>query len=392
VDSSLTIFKIKGNLSYVDEIYNPNNFFEQVHHASLFREDSKVSLSNKTIKVHVLKRPVRKPMWHPANVFAFLLQFISIAKANGISLIHGRSAGLSGFLALFTGKLLAIPVIVSVGGNNRLDRELDFRFGNGTWRKLLKKIYADLVEVLVLRNADCVMARNLYTKNYVVMLGVDEKKVKVVSWSLKKDVFEGKADRTELDRFVAKPNIDLKKPIVLYVGRLEPAKQVDVLVDSIPLVLKDRSDAQFVFIGDGSLLERLRRDVEGLNVAKKVFFLGYQPTNVIKAFLSISSVVWIPMSGYVVFEAAAFSAPIVAFDVEWHPEFITDEITGLLVKNRNYRKMAEAVLRMLKDEALAKRCGKRARQKLIEEYDPESLKEKEIKIYEEILSNSFMRQ
>ena len=194
-------------------------------------------------------------------------------------------------------------------------------------------------------------------------------------------------DRNELDRFVEQFNLDLKKPIILYVGRLEPAKQVDVVMEAVPFVLKEKPNTQFIFIGDGSLWEKLKERAENLGVTDKVHFLGYQPTNVVKSFLSIASVVWIPMSGYVVFEAAAFRAPIVAFDVDWHHEFISNGTSGLLVENRDYRKMAEAVITTLENPVLARKCGEGARRKLVEEHNPEDVKRKEVEVYEKILED-----
>jgi len=389
VDSSLTTLRAKGNLGYANELYNPRNFFEEVHHISFYPEDFKIKLENKTIKIHVLKKGASRPLWHPANVLFFVLQIIKITIKNRISIIRGRSIGLAGFLGLLTGKMLGVPLIVSLGGDNRLDRELTFRFENGlTYMKALKKTFADVVEIFILRNADCIIVPNAYTKNYGISMKANEKRIKIVGFTLKRDIFERKADRDELDRFVKKFDLDLKKPIVLYVGRLHAYKQVEVIMESVPYIVKEKPDTQFVFIGDGPLRERLERKAETLNVAEKVYFLGFQPTNVVKAFLSISSVVWIPMSGFVVFEAAAFGAPIVAFDIEWHHEFISNEINGLLVENRNFKEMAGAVIKMLENPELARKFGESARDKLAKEYNPQTLNEKEIEIYKSILNTT----
>lgn len=389
MDSSLATLEAKGNLGYVNELYNPRNIFEEVHHISFYSKDSKIKLEDKTIKIHVLKKATDGPLWHPANVLFFFLQIIKITIKNRISVIRGRSIGLAGFLGLLTGKMSGVPFIVSLGGNNRLDRELTFRFGNGlTHLKVLKKTFADLVEIVILRNADYIVVPNTYTKNYAISMKADEKRIKIVGFTLKRDIFEKKVDKAELDKFVKKFDLDLRKAIVLYIGRLDAYKQVDVILESVPFILKVKPDTQFVFIGDGPLRERLERKAETLNVAEKVYFLGFQPTNVVKAFLSISSVVWIPMSGFVVFEAAAFEAPIVAFDIEWHHEFISNEVTGLLVENRNFREMAYAVIKMLESPKLAKKCGESARQKLIKEYNPQTLNEKEIEIYKSVLNTA----
>jgi len=386
VDSSLTAFKKKGNLGYVNELYNPENFFEQVHHVTFFPEDSSIEIENRTIKVHVLKRAANK-MWHPANVLLFFLQVMRIAARNRISVVRARSAGLAGFLGLLTGKLLGIPFIISLGQDTKLLRELNVRFRRNRlslW-EALRSSFIELVEVIVIRNADFIVAPSRHLKDYATSLKVNQGKITVIPWMLKKDFLEKNVDRNELNRLKIRFNLDLEKPIILYVGRLEVEKQVDILIRAIPLVLGRKSDAQFVFIGDGSLFEWLRRQAEVLSVADQVYFLGYQSIDVVRAFLSVASVVWIPMSGYVMLEAAAFSAPIVAFDVEWHREFIASEVNGLLVENRNYVKLAEAVLKMLDDPKSARRYGEAAKHKLIEEYDPESLRRKEIAMYEKVL-------
>jgi len=394
VDSSLKMLMEKGNLSYANEIYNPKDFFAEVHHISLYPEDSGITLENKTIKVHVLKRVVRKPLWHPMNVLVFLMQFISIARANRVSIIRGRSTGLSGFLAVTTGKILRIPFVVSLGQDTKLLRQLRANFKEGSLSRLeiLKETFIELVEWFIVRNADFIITPSEHLKDYAISLKADIDKISVVPWVLKRDFFTGKINKKELRALVTKSSLDLKKPIVLFVGRLDVEKQVDVLVEAAPFILQAKPDVQFVFLGDGPLKEKLKERTTSLDAARSVYFFGFQPTNVVKAFLSVASVVWIPMSGYVVFEAASFGAPIVAFDIEWHPEFIVNEVTGLLVENRDYRRMAEAVVRILRNPKLAKKCGEGARKKLIEEYDPEELREKELEVYRRILNKFFSIQ
>jgi len=387
VDSSLIMLMKKGNLSYVNEIYNPNDFFAEVHHISLYPEDSRIKLENKTIKVHVLKSVIGKPLWHPMNVLLFLIQFIRIARTHRVSMIRARSTNLSGFLAVLTGKILGIPCVVSLGQDTKLLRELkaNFRRGNPSRLETVKETLIELVELFIVRKADFIITPSEHLKDYAVSLRADIDKIRVVPWVLKRDFFTGKIDKKELRAFVTKSSLDLKKPIVLFVGRLDIEKQVDVLVEAVPFILQEKPDVQFVFLGDGPLKEKLKERITSLEAGGSVYFFGFQPTNVVEAFLSMASVVWIPMSGYVVFEAAAFRAPIVAFNVEWHHEFVSDRITGLLVENRNVRKMAEAVIELLDNPDLARKCGEGAWRKLMKEYNPETLKEKEIEIYKMIL-------
>jgi glycosyltransferase involved in cell wall biosynthesis len=91
------------------------------------------------------------------------------------------------------------------------------------------------------------------------------------------------------------------------------------------------------------------------------------------------------MSGFVIFEAAAAGKPIIAFDVEWHSEFVKDGVTGILIKNRDVESMAKGVLNLLEDKNRREALGKRGREELEREYHPKRLIEMEIEEYRNLL-------
>ena len=91
------------------------------------------------------------------------------------------------------------------------------------------------------------------------------------------------------------------------------------------------------------------------------------------------------MAGFVVYEAAAFCRPIIAFDIEWHSEFFEHGINGILVENRNIVKLAEAVIGLLKDTERANRLGMMARQKMDRKHDPEIIAREQVREYLELL-------
>jgi len=53
---SLTDLARKGNLAYVETLYNPRNFFETVYHIVFRKQDLSVRLINKTIRLRLLRR------------------------------------------------------------------------------------------------------------------------------------------------------------------------------------------------------------------------------------------------------------------------------------------------------------------------------------------------
>jgi phosphatidylinositol alpha-1,6-mannosyltransferase len=174
--------------------------------------------------------------------------------------------------------------------------------------------------------------------------------------------------------------IDKATKVVLYVGRLEYDKQVDILFGAIPMVLSEFPTAIFYVVGDGPLRHKLEEKAHQAGILKKVIFKGFMSNEGLPSYYSMADVVCIPMSGFVVYEAAAMQRPIVAFDVDWHAEFVEDGVTGLLIPNRDVKKLAEGILSLLRDEELAMELARNARRKFIEKYEPQILVKREASI------------
>lgn len=384
VDSSLTSLGRKGNLLHAESLYNPGGYFRAVHHVSFGLDDAGVCLADPTIHVHVLRpfplvqriRVVRGLL----NLAAYVAQVIRIGRRERIDVIRSRSVYTGGVVGLLASRLTGIPLVVSLGGNNRLAQELSGVYYLANHRRLSFKL-----EELVLRGAHVVICPNRYTERYVIGLGVRPQRTCVIPMRLPEEFFDRSAPSAAV---LLAHGVDLARPIVLYVGRLELDKQVELLVDAARQVADKVPEAQFVFVGDGSLRPQLERKAQELGVEVQCRFLGFQSAACVRAFLARASVVWIPMSGWVIYEAASQARPIVAFDVEWHPEFVENGVTGLLVENRNVRGLSDAVMRVLGDAELAAALGRAARARLDADFDPRRLVAREQDAYDRVLAAS----
>ena len=84
-------------------------------------------------------------------------------------------------------------------------------------------------------------------------------------------------------------------------------------------------------------------------------------------------------------EAALAAKPIVAYDYEWHDEFIGKNERGILVPLGDCRRFAEEVVRLISDEALRRKYGQAARAYALENYSRESAVRKERDAYTGLL-------
>ncbi len=145
---------------------------------------------------------------------------------------------------------------------------------------------------------------------------------------------------------------------ILFVGRLEPRKGPDILLETFILYAKEfeGEDVHLIFAGDGPLRESLMEKVpEGLK--NRVHFLGKIPFEDLPKVYRGTTVYTSPAIGgetfgLVLIEAMASGVPVVAAKNEGYVNVIRDGENGILVNVKNRDDYARALLRVLKDKSL----------------------------------------
>jgi phosphatidylinositol alpha-1,6-mannosyltransferase len=293
-----------------------------------------------------------------------------------IGLYRCREPGEAAFYGLCLKIALGIPMILSTGGNHRLSQDLRGKYPFGSKR------VAFFLEEIAYQHADLIFCINQYTRELIENMGGGRRNTLVLNpIRIDGEVFN--CEKYYGASFRVKEGIDRTTKVILYIGRLEYDKQVDIFFDAIPKVLSEFPTALFYLIGDGPLRQNLEEKASQEGISKNVIFKGFMSNEGLPYYYSMADVICIPMSGFVIYEAAAMQKPIVAFDVDWHAEFIKNGATGILVPNRDVEKLAEGILSLLRDEKLAAELAGNARKKFFEEYKPQTLIKREANIIEE---------
>jgi len=175
------------------------------------------------------------------------------------------------------------------------------------------------------------------------------------------------------------------KKVLVYAGRLHPVKYPEDAIKAFGIVRGKISDAILVIAGDGILKERLVRLAKEMHLENDVLFLGQRMNKELAGLLRAADVMLAPHGGVTLLEAALASIPVVAYDFDWHPEFLEDGKMGFLVNFRDEKGMAEACLRLLSDEPLRRNFGEYARGVAMSRYGRNSSLERERCIYDELL-------
>lgn len=170
-------------------------------------------------------------------------------------------------------------------------------------------------------------------------------------------------------------------PVFIAVGRFVEKKAPLLLLEAFAGVRAAEPLARLRMIGDGPLLEESRARADGLGVADAVEFLGAQSHEVVRAEMRaarcfVQHSVEAPNGDCEgtplgVLEAGASGLPVVSTRHAGIPDVVVEEETGLLVEERDVRGMAEHMLRVAHDPALAGRLGANARRHIAANFSRE---------------------
>ncbi|WP_375305440.1 glycosyltransferase [Bradyrhizobium sp. A11] len=123
---------------------------------------------------------------------------------------------------------------------------------------------------------------------------------------------------------------------IVYAGRLEPQKNVPIVVQAFCVLAKRRPDLQFTILGDGRLRNELEGIVSRAGLSNRIDFLGFRPD--ISAHLSRAAVV-VSLSHHeglpnVLLESVAAGTRIVASNIPEHRELLGPDY-AFYVNNRD---------------------------------------------------------
>lgn len=163
------------------------------------------------------------------------------------------------------------------------------------------------------------------------------------------------------------------RPYVGFLGRLEPVKGLDVLVDACAWL---RNQGTIVVAGDGPERAALEHRAAERRLGERVRFLPGMPFGEVPGFLRALDGVVLPsitippthkeQFGRVLTEAMAAGVPVVGSSSGAIPEVIGD--AGLVVPERNPRALAEALDRLLGDAPLRQALAEKGRRRVEAHY------------------------
>lgn len=183
-------------------------------------------------------------------------------------------------------------------------------------------------------------------------------------------------------------NLPPDVPILLHVGRLDPEKNVDRILQAAALTMRE-SNAHLLIVGDGREKTALMKLSQSLGIADRTHFSGYLTAReglpdiyrIAALFVMASEV---ESQGLVLLEAAASGLPLVAVDATSIAEIVYNGVNGYLVHPGDLHALGTAMTNLLNDPEKARQMGRESR-KLAKYYDIQSVQKMHEGLYDRLV-------
>jgi colanic acid/amylovoran biosynthesis glycosyltransferase len=300
--------------------------------------------------------------WHrlqqaPFKVFGYDPRFFRRVAVHHPVLLHAHF-GPAGLTALPLARWLKIPLIVTFHGYDATVSDVYMARSHYRVRAYLRNRH------VLQKEAALFIAVSEFLQKQLIARTFPEERILVHYTGV------------DTNLFTPDPSV-LRKPLVLFVGRLTEKKGCAHLLRAMQVVEQAVPTVELVVIGDGSL----RGELEEL--AKKTLcnfrFLGWLPPEGVREWMNRARIFCVPSVrapsgdgegfGMVFAEAQAMGLPVASFASGGVPEAVLDGATGLLAVEGDWRGLARNILALLENDNLWRKMSEAGQKRVRDLFD-----------------------
>jgi len=347
----------KGEIK--ERYFNPCNFFDEVYILSPCEEDveeSKVQtiVGNAKLKIHPIGG------FSLLNFFSYRNKVLKLIRELEPDVIRAYNPLIAGYLAVYCGKKLKIPTVISIHDEYDEQRKVN--------KSLILKLFK-FFEYYSLSRVDKLICVTNYLIRYAKKYGAKDI-----------EVIYNRVDTKQFNK--SDDNIKPDKTTILCVARLAKQKYQECLIRAV----KDL-DVNLLLIGDGELYDALKQLTKELGIEDKVKSIKSVPHSEIHKYYSSADIFAIAThhEGFCipVLEAMASSLPVVVSNIGPLPEIVAD--TGIIVEN-DPDSFRDAFKMLLSNPELCKELGEKGRKRALE-VDGSIMEGKEMELYKKLIGS-----
>jgi glycosyltransferase involved in cell wall biosynthesis len=306
----------------------------------------------------------RRPGIFDIKMFGMLVRII---KDNKIDIIHSQN-GCSAYSAL-AGRLTGVKAVIHTDHGRLIpDKKTSI------WEDRLSSYMMDRV-----------ISVSEPLSNYLVSsVKVNNKKITTIINGVDTDKF---APLKERDKRVRRRELGLQEEanIIGTVCRLDAIKNLNLLIGSVPAILQNDPDCQFVIIGDGPQEKWLKEQSLKLKQSEKVVFMGRvaEVNRVLPVFDMYVNTSLSEGTSMTILEAMSCGLPIIASAVGGNINLV-NESNGMLFNLKDAEKFVDAIGAILEKAELRCEMGANSRKMVEMKFSVDRMIDKYEQLYDSL--------
>jgi len=239
-------------------------------------------------------------------------------------------------------------------------------------RKLLRPIVFSL-EKWVYIHVDRILTLSPKLSDYVIRMGADRNKVKLLPFGVDMNKFNPNVDTKELGE---KLGIAEDNKVIVFIGTLFDFSGLDLYLEQFAVVLKEFPETKLVIVGGGVLFEKLKKLVVDLKLTENVILTGFQPFDTMPLFIKLADICINPfiinsttkdiIPGKII-QYLACAKPVLATPLPGMVASLSGMEQGIIYSNVN--ELARSTVKLLKDSAMARSIGEHGYQYVKNNHD-----------------------
>jgi PEP-CTERM/exosortase A-associated glycosyltransferase len=266
-------------------------------------------------------------------------------------IIHAHSPVLNALPAIKVARKLGIPVVYEIRAFWE-DAAVDH---GSTQEGSLRYRATRKLETRAIQQVDHVFTICEGLRADIVARGIPADKVTVIPNAVNVESFQ----------LASPPDAELQekwgltgKTVIGFIGSFYAYEGLDLLLDALPELIKQRPDVRLLLVGGGPQEANLRQQTERLGLGDYVIFTGRVPHQEVNRYYDLINVLAYPrhpmrltelVTPLKPLEAMAQGQLFVASDVGGHKELIEHNKTGILFKAGDCNALTEALLTLLNE-------------------------------------------
>jgi glycosyltransferase involved in cell wall biosynthesis len=347
------------------------------------------SIIKRPLEIHYVSTARESFYYNVAFQLACLKNIPRLAKEYKFDILHSHLSHMPDVLLQMC-SLVKVPTVATVHSTIRTQKEAVSSSGVGfaglEWSEknslllyplisLLQKNYAKHVSTFI-------AVSNVTREQIYSDLKVEKDKISVVYNGVDTELFHPLTGVETGKKY--------SRPTITYVGRIMRGKGLQLLVDSMPSILRFFPEAHFIFAGLGHI-QFYKKMIQQKGISEKSFsFLGqlgyYQRPKIFQDATVFVNPSFFENCSMSILEAMSSGTTVVANRVGGNPELIKSEENGILVPSFSSKLLAQSIISVLSNESLCREIGKKARRTVEERFSSERMAEDTYGLYERVLN------